>query len=151
MRIADALTERQTLRARIAEIRSLLKNVATVQEGDKPSEEPSDLMAELDSCLKRLEILIYRINMTNAAIKIGDRNLTSLMAERDVLRLRIGSLREILDSLNSNRLMYTRSEIKMIKTMDPKIIRAEINTLSEKLRKLDLVLEEANFTHDLIE
>ncbi|MBR6998288.1 MAG: DIP1984 family protein, partial [Prevotella sp.] len=65
MKLAEALSIRKDLQKRIQQLGTRIQNNVKVQEGDEPSEQPTELMKELDSCLKQLEQLIWRINATN--------------------------------------------------------------------------------------
>ena len=55
MKLAEALQERADLNRRIAQLNNRLSCNATVQEGEQPAENPSELLKELDSCIDRLE------------------------------------------------------------------------------------------------
>jgi len=62
---------------------------ARYQEGEEPPEDAAALLAEAGAALDELEMLIRRINRTNAAAQIGaDGTITDALARRDVLRLR---------------------------------------------------------------
>ena len=65
MKLAEALQERADLNRRIEQLRSRLDSNALVQEGEKPAEEPEQLLRELDGCVERLEELMAKINRTN--------------------------------------------------------------------------------------
>ena len=67
MKLAEALSLRKDLQARIEQLKVRLLNNIKVQEGEQPTEDPKELMAELNGCLDQLETLIFRINAT----KIG--------------------------------------------------------------------------------
>ncbi|MBR5882837.1 MAG: DIP1984 family protein, partial [Mailhella sp.] len=66
MKLAEALKERADIQTRMAQLRLRLSLNARVQEGEKPSEDPEELIRELDALVSRLEELITRINLTNA-------------------------------------------------------------------------------------
>ena len=66
MKLAEALQERADLNRRIAQLRSRLLSNAQVQEGETPSEDPQELLTELDSCIMRLSSLMTRINLCNS-------------------------------------------------------------------------------------
>ena len=80
MKLATALSERADIQRRISELGGRLNNNAKIQEGEKPSEDPKALLAELDECIKRLEELIARINKTNNETKSGNKTITDLIA-----------------------------------------------------------------------
>ena len=67
MKLAEALQERADLNARIEQLRERMAQNALVQEGERPAEEPAELMREFDECVSRLEVLMNRINLTNCA------------------------------------------------------------------------------------
>ena len=65
MKLAEALILRSDLQKRIEQLRVRLNNNAKVQENDKPSENPEELLNELDNNINQLKILIKQINRTN--------------------------------------------------------------------------------------
>jgi hypothetical protein len=108
-------------------------------------------MKELDGCLNKLEDLIWRINLTN--VKTFDetgKTLTQLMAEKDVLTLRISTLRNTFERASSQQERYSRSEIKMVTIVDVKQLSHQIDEYSAKLRKLDIAIQTLNFQTELI-
>ena len=110
MKLAEALSIRKDLQTRIEQLKVRIINNVRIQEGEQPAEDPTDLMKDLDSCLKQLEELIYRINVTNMHAKSGDKTLTQLMAERDVLTKRVQVMREVMNQASSSSERYSSSE-----------------------------------------
>ena len=149
MKLAEALSLRKDLQARIEQLKTRLLNNIKVQEGEKPTEDPNDLMGELDGCLKQLETLIFRINATNMHTVHEGKTITQLNAERDVLRMRTDFLRSLTNSASQLNNRYSRTEIKTVPTMDVKPLRKQIDKLSEQLRLLDLRIQTLNFTTEL--
>ena len=49
MKLAEALSIRKDLQKRIQQLGQRIQNNVKVQEGDEPSEHPTELMKELDS------------------------------------------------------------------------------------------------------
>lgn len=151
MKLAEALSIRKDLQKRIQQIGKRLEDNVKVQEGDEPSENPDELMKELDGCLNKLEDLIWRINLTN--VKTFDesgKTLTQLMAEKDVLTLRISTLRNTFERASSQQERYSRSEIKMVTIVDVKQLSNQIDEYSARLRKLDIAIQTLNFQTELI-
>ena len=88
MKLAEGLSIRKDLQTRIEQLKARLLNNTKVQEGDQPSEQPAELMKELDECLEKLEGLIWRINATNMQTTDEEgKTLTQLMAEKDILTM----------------------------------------------------------------
>ena len=151
MKLAEALSIRKDLQKRIQQIGKRLEDNVKVQEGDEPSENPDELMKELDGCLNKLEDLIWHINLTN--VKTFDetgKTLTQLMAEKDVLTLRISTLRNTFERASSQQERYSRSEIKMVTIVDVKQLSHQIDEYLAKLRKLDIAIQTLNFQTELI-
>ena len=151
MKLAEALSIRKDLQTRINDLNSRLVNNVKIQEGDEPAEDPKDLLKELDSCLKQLEEYIYRINVTNMRTMCGEKSLTQLMAERDVLTKRLNVMQDVFNhAASSSSERYSRSEIKYVTTIDVKAMRKQIDKLSAQLRKLDIEIQSINFSTELI-
>lgn len=55
MKLAEGLSQRKDLQARISQLKDRLINNVKVQEGNEPAEDPEELKQELDCCLERLE------------------------------------------------------------------------------------------------
>ena len=147
MKLAEALSIRKDLQKRSQQLGQRIKNNVKVQEGDEPSEQPK----ELDECLEKLEGLIWRINATNMQTTDEEgKTLTQLMAEKDILTMRIGTLRNIFDTASSGQDRYSRSEIKMVTVVDVKQLSKQIDTYSAQLRQLDIKIQSLNFQTDLI-
>lgn len=151
MKLAEALAIRKDTQRKIEQLRSRLLNNVRIQEGEAPSEDPSELMKELDSCLNRLQALIFRINKTNMHTQDRGKTLTELMAEKDVLALRISSLRDVFNKASESQERYSRSEIKVVTTIDIKALGRQIDQYSKQLRELDIRIQGLNFSTDLEE
>ena len=151
MKLAEALSLRKDLQTRIEQLKVRLLNNVKVQEGEQPTEDPKELMAELNGCLDQLETLIFRINATNMQTSEDGKTITQLNAERDVLKMRVDFLRNLSNNASQLNNRYSRTEIKTVATIEVKPLRKQIDKLSEALRKLDLKSQTLNFTTDLIE
>ena len=113
MKLAEALSIRKDLQKRVQQLGQRIQNNVKVQEGDEPSELPEELMKELDSCLKQLEELVWRINTTNMKTKNAEgKTVTQLMAQKEVLTLRINTLRNIFNQASCGQDRYSRSGYK---------------------------------------
>ena len=151
MKLAEALSIRKDLQKRIQQIGKRLEDNVKIQEGDEPAENPKELMKELDECLKQLENLIWRINLTNVqTVNEAGKTVTQLMAEKDVLSLRLSALRSTFDRASSQHDRYSRSEIKMITVVDVKQLSKQIDEYSGALRKLDMEIQTLNFQTELV-
>ncbi len=150
MKLAEALSERSDIRSRISQLESRLQMNARVQEGEKPSEDPEKLLAEMNGLVSRLEELITRINLTNAYTVSDGETLTALLARRDCLMLRINAMRSFLNEASSLASRGLRSEIKILSTVNVSQYRAKADVLSKELRMLDVRIQGLNWTTDLL-
>lgn len=151
MKLAEALQERADLNRRIEQLRYRLGNNVLVQEGEKPAEDPAALLKELEECLSRLEWLIARINLTNCTVRIKEETLTELIARRDVLTLRAEAYRRLVEEASQNTHRATRTEIKILSTVDVPSLQKQADEASRALRLLDNTLQATNWTADLME
>jgi uncharacterized coiled-coil DUF342 family protein len=145
MKLAEALSIRADLQKRIAQLRERLKDSSKVQEGDEPVEDTKELFKELDSNLVELETLIYRINVTNLHAVHNGVTLTKMIAQKDVLTLRVSSMREVLKHVVERANRYGMNEIKDVRTIDVAELRRGIDTYSRQLRELDLKIQSLNW------
>lgn len=151
MKLAEALIERADLQTRLSQLDARLHNNAKVQEGETPAEDPNDLLRELDQISARLEQLITAINLTNASVTDGGETLTALLARRDVLKSRVGALRNFLNAASSVVMRGSRSEVVIRSTVDVAALRREVDARAMELRKLDTRIQALNWTADLLE
>jgi hypothetical protein len=146
MKLAEALQERADLNKKIEQLKSRLEANATVQEGEQPAEDPNELLTELNSSIARLELLIAKINMVNCHTSANGKTLTELLAEKDCLSLNINTLQNLRNSASRLAQRATRSEIKILSTIDVKKLQSEIDKLSKRLRIVDNSIQEANWS-----
>ncbi len=150
MKLATALSERADLQRRISELSGRLNNNAKVQDGEKPSEDPNELLDELNKDFERLEELIARINHTNNETKSGDMSITDLIAKRDCLKRKVGIMRSFLNAASEKIDRYSTKEIKILSTVSVSDIQKEVDGLSKELRETDETIQGLNWTTELI-
>ena len=151
MKLAEALILRADLQKRIDQLRVRLNNNAKVQENDEPSENPEELLNELDNNINQLKILIKQINKTNCVTVSNGQTLADLIAERDTLTLKSNILRGFLNIAGQRVNLYSTTEIKIMSTVDVPALQKELDLLSKKIRETDTELQQANWLVELIE
>ena len=151
MKLAEALILRSDLQKRIEQLRVRLNNNAKVQENDEPSENPEELLNELDNNINQLKILIKQINRTNCVTVSNGQTLADLIAERDALTLKSNILRGFLNIAGQKVNLYSTTEIKIMSTVDVPALQKELDLLSKKIRETDTELQQANWLTELIE
>ena len=150
MKLATALSERADLQRRISELSVRLNNNAKVQGGEKPAEDPKELLKELDECINRLENLIARINRTNNETVSEGVTITDLIAHRDCLKERIRIMREFLNTSSERIQRYSKTEIKILSTISVADLRKQVDAYAKELREVDERIQGLNWTTELI-
>ena len=150
MKLATALSERADLQRRISELGVRLNNNAKVQEGEKPAEDPAALLAELDTCIARLEELVARINKTNNETRSGEETITDLIAHRDCLKMRIQIMRSFLNASSEKVARYTKTEIRVLSTVPVAKLQKQVDEYSADLRRTDETIQGLNWTTELL-
>ena len=151
MKLANALSQRSELQTRIRQLESRLNNNAQVQEGERPAEDPMELLKELDADYARLEELISAINFTNNYTQVDNKvTLSDLLAKRDCLKGKLSILRGFLDSASALVRRHSVSEIKVKSTVDVRQLQKQVDGLSKELRELEEIIQEKNWTTELM-
>lgn len=155
MTLAEALVERKGLKERLDSLEERLAVNVHVQEGDTPAETPEALLAQVDAAIADLERLIVAINRTNLAARLPGEEGWSLMeaiARRDMLTLRQGILEQTINMtrMARQRGVVTRSEVRTIVTVDVAAMQKEIDALAKERRALDMRLQAANWSVQLM-
>ena len=99
--------------------------------------------------MKQLEELIIRINLTNSRAKVDGVTLTELIARRDTLKQKIDAYRSVLSTASSNTSRATRTEIKVLSTINVESFQKDVDRMSRDLRELDNKIQEANWKIEL--
>ncbi|MBR2809185.1 MAG: DIP1984 family protein [Erysipelotrichaceae bacterium] len=150
MKLAEALQERADLNTRIFELRNRLSNNALVQEGEKPAEDPTELLKQLDDSCARLEELMARINKTNQETKSEGKTITEMIAHRDALKVQVEIYRSLIEEASSNTRRATRTEIKILSTVDVRKLQKKADAISKEIRTTDNKIQELNWTSELL-
>ena len=150
MTLAEALSLRASIQKKIQQISSRLRCNARVQEGDSPDEDPLRLIALLDANVKALAPLVCRINSTNAATLADGVTVTELLARRDALSMECSVLRGFLTEVSERVGRCTRTEIRILPSVNAADVRKTADRLSKELRELDVKLQRINWTTTLI-
>lgn len=151
MKLGEALILRADLQKRIEQLRERLQASVLVQEGEQPPEDPQALLLELDRLSAQLADLILRINRTNLSALLPDgTSVTDALAQRDVLKLRVGVLKGAVDATNHVAMRFRPTEIRRVPTIDVRALRREIDTLAQQHRTLDTTIQSTNWATDLL-
>ena len=149
MKLAEALQERADLNRRIEQLKYRLLDNALVQEGEEPAEDPNDLLEQLNADINSLEALIAQINLKNASVTVEGKTLTELIAQRDMLNVRIDAYRQLISSASTPYERARNSEIRIISAVNVRELQKKSDAISKELRQLDNLIQSTNWTTEM--
>lgn len=149
MKLAEALQERADLKKNIEQLKYRLVTNMLVQEGEKPAEDPQELIKQFDDCVSRMGELVTLINHKNGSTFVDGESLTAMISRRDTLICRIDAYRDMVNSASRGAMRATHSEIKIFSTIDVRALQNQIDNLSKQLRELDNKIQLTNWTTDI--
>lgn len=150
MKLAEALMERADLQKRAAGMKERLRRAVRVQEGETPPEQPQELLDEMQRILSRLELLINAINRANVSLPVAEGlTMAEALTARTLLAQKSALLREVLAHAAEPSNRYSRSEIREVTTIAPAELQSEIDRTGKEHRRLDIMIQQANWSCDL--
>ncbi len=158
MLLAEALIERAALQRKISDLQGRAEACAVYAEGEQPTEDVNALLTEAVAAGDALVTLIYRINVTNTTTTLpGGLTLTMALARRDALDLVMKVIRGVTDTAaGTGRRNYgygrrtSHSELIDKTDLNVPARRAETDALAQTRRELDMAIQAANFSTELI-
>ena len=150
MKLAEALANRADAQKRLQQVKERLLRSAKVQEGDTPSENPQELLAEMERILAQFTDLVQRINRTNAQTEFRPgASLTDALAERDSLATKRDLLAAVIEASTIRQDRFSRSEVKYLRTVDVAALQKQVDDLARQYRELDLQIQDLNWKVEL--
>jgi hypothetical protein len=150
MKLAEALLLRGDVQKKLASLRERIKANTLVQEGDKPHEDPNELLIEAAEVINELEKLASSINIANLKHKLDDgRTLTEAIAHRDSLAQKHSLLHTALDATHREPDRYSVREIKWVSMVDVKKLQKQSEDLAKQIRELNAKIQETNWKVEL--
>ena len=170
MLLAEALAAKKDALTEVSDLRERLAAAAVrYEDQDAATEDPAELVAKLTDALDRVQSLTVRINTSNnAAHLVFDGRELSIMeavALRDRLTLEAKARRAVVDAIDealetkrrprgdfyavSGR--RSKDDIRRVVTVDYKAARRAADDVSERVRRLDIALQQQNWTVELID
>ena len=150
MKLAEALLLRAEYQQKIDILKNRILQNLKVQEGDKPFENPNELLSELSDINARLCELIKKINARNNITKLSDGKLLSdALVERDMLMKKRQTLSAITQAASVGHVRYSNAEIRTITVVSVEALQKQIDDISKQFRELDTQIQGLNWTVDL--
>jgi hypothetical protein len=157
--IAEALATRKDLKNEINDLQTRISANAVKFEDDddKEAEDPEKLLARLRVALGELQDINVRINETNneTSFKFDNADYTVMeaIAYRERLLIEQRALKSIHDSASVSRYnpyaTRTKDEIKTVRRLKVKPLRKEADDLAKTVRRLDMAIQQVNWTTEL--
>ena len=152
MKLAEALIKRAEYQTRLAQLKKRIVDNAKVQEGDKPAEDPLELLKEVEEIAENLVALIQKINKTNINTSFDKgSSITDAIAVRDVLKTRYGIYKDLAQNAIITQSRYTKSEVKFLSTVNVAEIQKKADDLAKEYRELDAQIQGLNWQTELEE
>ena len=154
MKLAEALIQRKGLQKKIERLSERLVNNAKTQEGEESSENPMELIQEINGTNEELTTLVIRINRTNSYILLEPGvtgvTLADALAERDGIAKKRNILAKFAEAATEPVRAYGRLEVKYIRTMNIQDIQRAIDTFSAEYNALAAKIQGKNWEIDLV-
>lgn len=154
MKLAEALSRRSELVRELSQyMRTDLNNNLFVTEGDPITVDKNAELSHYLSLVDEVETLTIQINRSNNA-HVLDNGLTIMeaIARRDMMKHRTSALSTLASNLKVQlRPRYSADELRTVPVADFQPFKTQSDALAKEAKQLDLKLQEANWTFDLIE
>jgi translation initiation factor IF-1 len=152
MKIAEALNERKDLQVKLTQLKNQMKANVMIQEGDKVTANPEEVIAQYSDANKRLAHIITKINKLNTVtylVHMPELTLTQAIENREELRRQYDLVNSAIKTGEESTRMYSRSEIKMVRTIDlPKYHKLR-DSLGKSIREYDTAIQETNWVTEI--
>jgi hypothetical protein len=146
-KLAELLQLRIELEKRAASLGARAIRNARSQEGTSPPESADDLLTAHEQTLEQLVDVIERIDAANSRLTLPDgRTLARALAERRRLQASFSVLEKVLEDASELGNRYSLREIRDVPAIDIPARRVELDDIARRLRELNAVVQQANWT-----
>jgi len=150
MKLADALMERADCHRRLEELKVRIIRNAKYQDGEKPSEDPKEILSEYEEVATKFEGLIVRINLTNNSTKLADGTpMVEALARRDILKIKYALYTSLASEATPKQDRYSKKEIKFISAVSVKDTQQQADQLAKQYRELDALIQQTNWSTEM--
>ncbi len=149
MKLAEALLLRSEYQKKIDSLKQRINSNLKVQEGEKPFEDPEELLSEMFKIEDDLCNIVKKINYKNLEVKMPNgESLADAIANRNKIVKMRNALNNIVERANEKDYRLTHAEVKMCTTLNIGSIQKRIDSLSKQYRELDTKIQGINWTVD---
>lgn len=156
MLLGEALAERASKKKQLEQVEARAVSVARYQEGEQPAENAGELLDTGRRLVGELRELARRINRTNSATELDPGfTLTDALAERDGYAAQYKLVTAVADAgAGAKSHMWgrqLRSELQQIAAVGVAELRAEADRIAEARRNLDVRIQQAGWSTELLD
>ncbi len=152
MKLGEALRLRSDNYKKVEELRVRAIASAQTQEGAAAPDAPAKLLSDIERISSETLVLVQRINRTNVATKLrSGQPLVDALAERDYCLALRSPFDGVAQAASGLQQRYLRSEIRIVRTVDPTELRKKVDEFSRRHRLLDVAIQEANWSTELVD
>ncbi len=152
MKLGEALRLRSDNTKKIVELRARAIASAQTQEGAEAPDHPAELLDAIERMSAETLTLVQRINRTNVVTVLpSGQRLVDALAERDYLLTVRNPFEAVAEAASGVQQRYMRSELRVVRTVDPAELRRKADEYARRHRLLDVAIQEANWSNDLVE
>jgi len=158
MLLGEALADRASKKKQLDQIAARAASVARYQEGEQPAENASELLDQGRRLIGELRDLARKINRTNSATELDPGfTLTDALAMRDGYAAQYRLVTAIADAgaggvgrgIGWGRQL--RSELQQVSAVQVADLRAEADQIAEARRRLDVRIQQAGWSTELLD
>jgi hypothetical protein len=152
MKLGEALRMRSDNYKKIAELKTRAVASAQVQEGAEAADDPQVVLDTIERLSAETLALVQRINRTNVVTTLpSGQPLVDALAERDYFLAVRSPFEAVAEAASGLQQRYMRSEIRVVRTVDPVALRKRADEYARRHRLLDVAIQQANWITDLAE
>ena len=150
MKLTESLLLRADIQKKLASLQVRAQKYTVVQEGERPAEDPREMLRQVEAITDDLHRLIFAINRANLKHTIASgESLTEALAKRDSLALRHRILLSVVESCSKPVERYGVKEIRWTTTVDVSALQNQADDLAKQIRELNAAIQEAGWRVEL--
>ena len=152
MKLAEALIKRADIKNKAEQIKKRLAQNIKVQEDDEPIEDAKALFHQYNDLMDELHAVTKQINYTNAHTKLDGSTIIDAIANRDCLKVKIATYREMIEkaSILRDRGFGREDSTKYVRCVDISELQKQTDEMSRQYRQLDTKIQSLNWMTDLL-
>lgn len=155
MKLAEALLSRKALLEQIRDYSSVLIPSLSHEDGETQENDYPILLDNYNRLMTEYTNLVIAINNTNNVTLVdydGSKvPLMHILTARDVLIIRKNVFANVdMYGAGRNKAVYGVVTVSIIRDVEPKEIKSQLNNIEKQLRQLEVIIQSANWNTDLV-